>query len=69
LSIPLTREAVAPPDVDAGLPVGRSLIADYCGEYSSRHWTGWPDASNAYGSAQPTQPEALMVILNLKPAS
>ncbi len=50
-------------------PVIVTSAANTGGEYSTKHWVGWPDAGNPYGSAQPTQPEALMVILNLKPAS
>ncbi|MFC8449319.1 ABC transporter substrate-binding protein [Kitasatospora sp. NPDC057223] len=37
-------------------------------EYSTRHWTGWPDASNPYAPVQPTQTTALDVVLHLKPA-
>jgi peptide/nickel transport system substrate-binding protein len=37
-------------------------------EYSTKHWVGWPDAGNAYGSNQPTLVNALDVVLHLKPA-
>jgi peptide/nickel transport system substrate-binding protein len=39
------------------------------GEYSTLHWVGWPDADNQYAPAQPTQPNALDIILHLKPAA
>lgn len=38
------------------------------GEYSTLHWVGWPDENNQYAPAQPTQPNALDIILHLKPA-
>ncbi|MFC5907096.1 ABC transporter substrate-binding protein [Streptacidiphilus monticola] len=38
-------------------------------EYSSKHWTGWPDDSNQYNGGQPTIEAALDVVLHLKPAS
>ncbi len=38
-------------------------------EYSTRNFTGWPDANNAYASPGPFDfPDAEVVILNLKPA-
>ena len=39
------------------------------GAYSTKHWLGWPSASNPYGPAQPTQPNALDIVLHLTPAS
>ena len=48
------------------IPVGADNIG---GAYSTKNWTGWPDASNPYGAMQPTQPNALDVVLHLKPAS
>jgi peptide/nickel transport system substrate-binding protein len=36
--------------------------------YSTKNWTGWPDDSNAYSAGQPTQANALDVVLHLKPA-
>jgi peptide/nickel transport system substrate-binding protein len=39
------------------------------GEYSTKHWTGWPDDSNQYGPAQPTLRNALDIVLHLKAAS
>jgi len=47
------------------IPVGADNIG---GAYSTKNWTGWPDDANPYGAAQPTQPNALDVILHLKPA-
>jgi peptide/nickel transport system substrate-binding protein len=38
-------------------------------EYSTKNWIGWPDDSNPYAAAQPTQTTALDVVLHLKPAS
>ena len=38
------------------------------GAYSTKNWVGWPDEPNPYAPAQPTQPNALDVVLNLKPA-
>lgn len=48
------------------IPVGADNIG---AAYSDKHWTGWPDASNPYAAAQPTQPNALDVVLHLKAAS
>jgi peptide/nickel transport system substrate-binding protein len=48
------------------IPVGADNVG---GAFSSKNWTGWPDDANPYGAAQPTQPNALDVILHLKPAS
>ena len=48
------------------IPVG----ADNVGmAYSTKNWIGWPDDSNAYGAGQPTQANALDVVLHLKPAT
>ena len=38
------------------------------GAYSTKNWIGWPDDANPYAPAQPTQPNALDVVLHLKPA-
>lgn len=42
----------------------------YWDEYTTTHWTGWPDANNPYevGSSY-SMPDAERVILHLKPAS
>jgi peptide/nickel transport system substrate-binding protein len=43
--------------------------ADY-DEYSTSHFTGWPDASNPYSSGSPnTGPDYEIVILHLRPVS
>jgi peptide/nickel transport system substrate-binding protein len=47
------------------IPVGADNVG---GAFSSKNWTGWPDDANPYGAAQPTQANALDVILHLKPA-
>jgi peptide/nickel transport system substrate-binding protein len=39
------------------------------GEYNTRKFTGWPSESKQYATADPTQPSAVQVIMNLKPAS
>jgi peptide/nickel transport system substrate-binding protein len=38
------------------------------GEYSTKHWVGWPGPDNAYAPAQPTLPNALDIVLHLRPA-
>ena len=48
------------------IPVG----ADNVGmAHSTKNWVGWPDDTNPYGAGQPTQANALDVILHLKPAT
>ncbi|WP_433223993.1 ABC transporter substrate-binding protein [Dactylosporangium sp. CS-047395] len=47
------------------IPVGADNVG---AAYSAKNWTGWPDDANPYGAAQPTQANALDVILHLKPA-
>jgi peptide/nickel transport system substrate-binding protein len=47
------------------IPVGADNMG---GAYSTKNWTGWPDDSNPYGAMQPTQANALDVVLHLKPA-
>ncbi|MFJ8579832.1 ABC transporter substrate-binding protein [Micromonospora sp. NPDC093277] len=47
------------------IPVGADQVG---GAYSTKNWVGWPDESNPYGALQPTQPNALDVVLHLKPA-
>ena len=42
----------------------------YWDEYTTTHWTGWPDASNPYEVGAPYQmPDAEQVILKLTPAA
>ena len=49
-------------------PVLVTGAANAGGEYSTKNWVGWPDDSDQYAPAQPTQPNALDIILHLKPA-
>jgi peptide/nickel transport system substrate-binding protein len=37
--------------------------------YSTKNWEGWPDESNPYGPSQPTQLNALDIVLRLTPAT
>ncbi|MGC4939474.1 ABC transporter substrate-binding protein [Kribbella sp. DT2] len=47
------------------IPTGASNIGAL---YSTKNWVGWPDDTNPYGPAQPTQQTALQIVLALKPA-
>ncbi|MEO6089291.1 MAG: ABC transporter substrate-binding protein, partial [Umezawaea sp.] len=38
-------------------------------EYSTKNWIGWPTAEDPYAPPQPTQTNALQVVLRLKPAT
>lgn len=51
------------------MPMIPTSAANAGGEYSTKHWVGWPSAANPYGPAQPTQPNALDIVLHLTPAS
>ncbi|MEV0608331.1 ABC transporter substrate-binding protein [Polymorphospora rubra] len=48
------------------IPVGADNAG---GAYVTTNWVGWPDDANPYAPAQPTQPNAVDVVLNLKPAN
>jgi peptide/nickel transport system substrate-binding protein len=48
------------------LPVGADNAG---GAYNVKNWIGWPSAEDPYAPAQPTQPNAVDVILHLKPAN
>jgi peptide/nickel transport system substrate-binding protein len=48
------------------IPVGADNVG---AAYSTKNWTGWPDDTNPYGAGQPTQANALDVVLHLKPAT
>ncbi|MFD6419323.1 ABC transporter substrate-binding protein [Streptomyces sp. NPDC060194] len=50
------------------VPMIPTAAAPIGAEYSTKNWVGWPDESNPYGSPQPTQQNALEIVLNLKPA-
>jgi peptide/nickel transport system substrate-binding protein len=51
------------------MPMIPTSAANAGGEYSTKHWVGWPSAANPYAPAQPTQPNALDIVLHLTPAS
>ncbi|HLI68222.1 MAG TPA: ABC transporter substrate-binding protein [Ktedonobacteraceae bacterium] len=52
------------------LPVLPLTVNPYWDEYTTAHFTGWPDASNPYAlGADTTMPDAAYVILHLKPVS
>jgi peptide/nickel transport system substrate-binding protein len=48
------------------IPVGADNIGM---AYSTKNWVGWADDTNPYGAGQPTQANALDVVLHLKPAN
>jgi peptide/nickel transport system substrate-binding protein len=48
------------------IPVGSDNVGM---AYSTKNWIGWPDDTNPYGAGQPTQANALDVVLHLKPAN
>jgi peptide/nickel transport system substrate-binding protein len=50
------------------MPIIPTSASNVGGLYSTKNWVGWPDEQNQYGPAQPTQQNALQIILNLKPA-
>jgi peptide/nickel transport system substrate-binding protein len=52
------------------LPVLPLTVNVYWDEYTTKNWTGWPDATNPYDSGAPyTMPDEENVILHLMPAS
>jgi peptide/nickel transport system substrate-binding protein len=52
------------------LPVLPLTVNVYWDEYTTKNWTGWPDAGNPYDSGAPyNMPDAANVILHLTPAS
>lgn len=50
------------------MPIIPTSASNVGGMYSTKNWVGWPDEQNQYGPAQPTQHNALQIVLNLKPA-
>ncbi|MGH8890567.1 MAG: ABC transporter substrate-binding protein [Acidothermaceae bacterium] len=50
------------------MPVLITSAANVGAEYNTKNWVGWPDESNPYAPPQPTQQNALQVVLALKPA-
>ncbi|GCE47167.1 peptide/nickel transport system substrate-binding protein [Thermosporothrix hazakensis] len=51
------------------LPAIPLLYAAMWFEYNDKRFTGWPNEKNPYASAQVTDSDNIMVILNLKPVS
>lgn len=51
------------------MPMVSLMAPNAGGEYLTTHWVGWPDDANPYAPAQPTQLNALDVVLHLTPAS
>ncbi|WP_348789278.1 ABC transporter substrate-binding protein [Leifsonia sp. NPDC080035] len=51
-------------DVPA-IPIGTHPML---GQYNTRSYTGWPSEDDQYATADPTQPSAVQVLMNLKPA-
>ena len=49
-------------------PVIPTAAAPIGAEYSTKNWVGWPTEEDPYAAPQHTQPDALEVVLNLKPA-
>jgi peptide/nickel transport system substrate-binding protein len=50
-------------------PVLITGAANAGGEYSTKHWVGWPDENDQYAPAQPTLLNSLDIVLHLKPVS
>jgi hypothetical protein len=50
------------------LPMIPTSAANVGGEYSTKNWVGWPDEAHQYAPAQPSQANALDVVLHLNPA-
>ncbi|MGH6655899.1 MAG: ABC transporter substrate-binding protein [Actinocrinis sp.] len=50
-------------------PMIPTSAGNYGAEYSTKHWTGWPDDGNSYMPVQPTLTQSLDVIMHLTPAT
>ncbi|WP_405794383.1 ABC transporter substrate-binding protein [Streptomyces sp. NBC_01506] len=50
------------------VPMIPTAAAPIGAEYSTKNWVGWPTEADPYAPPQPTQPNALDVVLHLKPA-
>ncbi|MFJ1744796.1 ABC transporter substrate-binding protein [Streptomyces sp. NPDC088116] len=50
------------------VPMIPTAAAPLGAEYSTKNWVGWPSEADPYGPPQPTQPNALDIVLRLKPA-
>jgi peptide/nickel transport system substrate-binding protein len=51
------------------MPMIPTSASNVGGLFSTKNWVGWPSESDAYAPAQPTQINALQVVLKLKPAT
>lgn len=51
------------------VPMVPTVAAPIGALYSTKNWEGWPDESDPYGPSQPTQLNALDIVLRLTPAS
>jgi peptide/nickel transport system substrate-binding protein len=49
------------------MPIVPTSAANVGAEYSTKNWTGWPDASDPYAPPQPTQQNSLEIVLKLRP--
>jgi peptide/nickel transport system substrate-binding protein len=50
-------------------PMIPTSAGNYGAEYSTKHWTGWPNDANSYAPVQPTLTQSLDVIMHLSPAT
>jgi peptide/nickel transport system substrate-binding protein len=50
------------------MPIIPTSASNVGGLYSTKNWTGWPDDANPYAPGQPTQQNALEIVLKLKPS-
>jgi peptide/nickel transport system substrate-binding protein len=50
------------------MPMIPTSAANVGAEYSTKNWTGWPTQADPYAPPQPTQQNALEIVLKLKPA-
>src|SRR5262249_49101840 len=52
------------------LPTIPLTVNVYWDEYSTKNWTGWPDANNSYTVGAPYQnPDSTQIILHLTPSA
>jgi len=50
------------------MPVIPTSAANVGAEYRTENWVGWPSADNPYAPPQPTQQNAVEIVLQLRPA-
>ncbi|MFI5754060.1 ABC transporter substrate-binding protein [Streptomyces sp. NPDC051569] len=50
------------------VPMVPTSAAPIGAEYSTKNWVGWPTEADPYAAPQPTQPNAVDIVLHLKPA-